>query len=190
MSRLGGMLALVAALAAGGCAQGGLLGGILNPAPNDQMAGTISGVDTRAQQIFLTTDNGQQLALQYDNRTQVNYQGQSYPVGNLARGDVVTARVQGTMNGGYYTDLIQLTQTAQNSGGGNYQTIEGQVSQISYQDGTFVLTSRNAPSVIVAMPYNPRQTDVQRFNQLRNGDYVRLQGQYVANNRFQVAAFM
>ena len=184
------MLALVAALAAGGCTQGGLLGGILNPAPSDQVAGTVSGVDTRAQQIFITTDNGQQLALQYDSRTQVDYQGQSYPVGNLQRGDVVTARVQGTTNGGYYTDSIQVTQSAQSSGGGNYQTIEGTVGQINYQDGTFLLTPRNGSSVIVAMPYNPRQTDVQRFNQLRNGDYVRLQGQYVANNRFQVASFM
>jgi hypothetical protein len=39
------------------------------------------------------------------------------------------------------------------------------------------------------MPYNPRQMDVQRFNQLRNGDYVRIQGQWIGSDRFQLAAF-
>lgn len=191
--------ALVGALALGGCAQnggglGGVLGGILNPAPNDQVAGTVSGVDTRSQQVFVNMDNGQQLALSYDNRTQVVYNGQSYPVTNLDRGDYVTARILDTSNGRYYTDQIQVTQPVQgsnNTGGyGNYQAIEGNVAQIDYRGGTFVLRNSNGGDILVSMPYNARQMDVQRFNQLRNGDYVRVQGQYVGNGRFQLAGFM
>ena len=198
IGRILGPTALVAALAAGcapGGGLGGVLGGILNPAPSNEVAGTVSSVDTRSQQIYINTDNGQQIALQYDSRTQVAFQGQNYPVGNLERGDYVTARIQGTTNGGYYTDAIQVTQSAQSQGpasgnSGNYQTIEGTVGQINFQDGTFLLSPRNGASTLVTMPYNPRQTDVQRFNQLRNGSYVRVQGQYVGNGRFQLAGFM
>lgn len=194
--------ALVAGLVAGGCSQtgplGGVLGGVLNPAPNDQVSGSVASVDTHNQQLYLTMDNGQQVALQYDSRTQVSYQGQSYPVTSLERGDYVTARLQGNTNGQYYVYSVEVTQPVQGSStaggyggyGGNYQTMEGAVSQINYQDGSFVLTPRGSASILVAMPYNPRQMDVQRFNQLRNGDYVRVQGQWVGNNRFQLAAFM
>jgi hypothetical protein len=39
------------------------------------------------------------------------------------------------------------------------------------------------------MPYNPRSNDVTRFNQLRNGDYVRLQGELLNNTRFELKQF-
>lgn len=198
IGRIVAVPALVAALVAGGCSQsplGGVLGGILSPAPSDMVSGSVSGVDTRSQQVYITMDNGQQVAVQYDNRTQVTYQGQSYPVTSLERGDYVTARLQGTTGGQYYVYSIEVTQPAQGStSGGSYgsyiQTMEGNVSQINYQNGTFLLTSRGSASVVVSMPYNPRQIDVQRFNQLRNGDYVRLQGQWVSSDRFQLVGFM
>ena len=197
--------ALVAALTAGGCASGtggplgGVLGGILNPAGSNTISGTVSGLDTRNRVVYVNTDNGQQVPVRYDDQTQVVYQNQNYAVGNLERGDSITVQLQGTGNGQYYTSYIQVNQSVQNSGssypGGydnnyNYTTLSGRVSQINYQDGTFLLQQQNAPSLIVQMPYNPRQNDVQVFNALRNGQYVRIQGQYIAQGRFQLAAFM
>ncbi len=205
MGKLGRWLtmpALAAALVAGGCASGsggplgGILGGILNPSGSNTVTGTIAGVDTRNQIVYVNTDNGQQVPVQYDNRTQVVYQNQNYPVVDLERGDYVTVQLQGTGNGGYYTSYIQVTQSAQNSSqypgsyGGTYQTLAGNVSQINYQDGTFLLQQNNGAAILVQMPYNPRQNDLQIFNSLRNGQYVRVQGQFVSQNRFQLSAFM
>ncbi len=203
MPRLGQWLAVPAiavALAAGGCATGngglgGVLGGILNPAGSNTVAGTIAGVDTRSQIVYVNTVNGQQLPVQYDNNTQVVYQNQAYPVVDLQRGDQVNVQLQGTGNGGYYTSYIQVTQSVQNSSsypggyGGNYQTLAGSVNQINYQNGTFVLNQSNGYSVLVQMPYNPRQSDVQTFNSLRNGQYVRVQGQFLSQNTFQLSSF-
>ncbi len=204
MLRLGQWLAvpaLAAALVAGGCASGaggplgGVLGGILNPAGANTVSGTIAGVDTRAQVIYVNASNGQQIPVQYDNNTQVVYQNQNYPVVDLERGDYVTVQLQGTGNGGYYTSYVQVTQSVQNSGqypggSGYYQTLAGSVSQINYQNGTFLLTQNNGGSFLVQMPYNPRQNDVQTFNSLRNGQYVQVQGQFVSQNVFQLSAFM
>lgn len=205
MARLGQWLAVPAfavALAVGGCANGtggplgGVLGGILNPAGSNTLTGTIAGVDTRSQVVYVNTDNGQQVPVQYDNRTQVVYQNQNYAVANLERGDYVTVQLQGTGNGGYYTSYIQVTQSVQNGStypggsGGTYQTLAGSVSQINYQNGTFVLNQNNGYSVLVTMPYNPRQNDVQIFNSLRNGQYVQVQGQFLSQNTFRLSSFL
>ncbi len=200
MTRIGQWLAapaFAAALAVGGCASGlGPLGGILNPAGSNTLTGTIAGVDTRSQVVYVNSDNGQQVPVQYDNRTQVVYQNQNYAVANLQRGDYVTVQLQGTGNGGYYTSYIQVTQSVQNGStypggyGGNYQTLAGSVNQINYQNGTFVLNQSNGYSVLVQMPYNAQQNDVQIFNSLRNGQYVRVQGQFLSQSTFQLSSFM
>ncbi len=199
MTRIGQWLAapaFAAALAVGGCASGlGPLGGILNPAGSNTLTGTIAGVDTRNQIVYVNTDNGQQVPVQYSGQTQVVYQNQSYPVVDLQRGDYVTVQLQGTGNGGYYTSFIQVNQSVQNGSqypgryGGTYQTLSGNVSRIDYDDGTFLLQQQYGPAIVVQMPYNPRQNEVRIFNSLRNGQFVRVQGQFLAQNRFQLAAF-
>ncbi len=204
MARLGQWLAvpaLAVAVGVGGCASGngglgGVLGGILNPAGSNTVAGTVAGVDSRSQIVYVNTVSGQQIPVQYDNNTQVVYQNQTYPVIDLQRGDQVNVQLQGTGNGGYYTSYIQVTQSVQNGSsypggyGGNYQTLAGSVNQINYQNGTFVLNQSNGYSVLVQMPYNPRQRDAQIFSSLRNGQYVQVQGQFTSQNTFQLAAFM
>ena len=203
MPRLGQRLvapALVATLAVGGCASGtggplgGILGGIVNPAGANTVAGTVAGVDTRSQIVYVNTTSGQQLPVQYDNNTQVVYQNQKYPVVDLQRGDYVTVQLQGTGNGGYFTSYIQVTQSVQNSSQapgnqGRYQTLGGRVSQINYQNGTFLLTQNNGARILVQMPYNPRQNDAQTFNSLRNGQYVQVQGQFLSQSTFQLSTF-
>jgi hypothetical protein len=43
--------------------------------------------------------------------------------------------------------------------------------------------------VIVSMPYNPRQSDVNRFNNLRVGDQVRFYGVFLNNSRVELRQF-
>ena len=90
---------------------GNVLGGVLGtPESTNQLSGTVQRVDTQNQQITLQQSNGQTLIVAYDNKTQVTYQNQNYPVTSLDPGDQVTARIQSGNNGGYYTDLVQVTQ--------------------------------------------------------------------------------
>src|SRR2546423_15582416 len=99
------------------CSQAGALGSVLGSVlgggmggggQGSQVSGYVQGVDTRSQQLYLQQPGGQTVTLVFDNNTQVVYNNQRYPVTSLERGDEVTARVQSSNNGAYYTDLVQV----------------------------------------------------------------------------------
>jgi len=181
-------------IASTACSQ---LGSILQSAgggspQGNQLSGYVEGVDTRTQQIAIQTSNGQRVMLLFDNQTSVVYQNQNYPVTALERGDQVTVRVQSTSNGAYYTDLIQVDQSVSSGGSstasGNVQSLQGTVGQIDRSNGVFRLDG-NSSSVIVSLPYNVRQSDVNTFNNLRVGDRVRFYGVFVNNSRVELRQF-
>jgi len=155
------------------------------------VSGSVRGLDTRSQQISIQQSNGQTVALEYDNRTQVVYQNQSYPVNSLEYGDRVTARVASSSNNAYYTDYIQVDQSVSNTSGGssaNVQQVQGNVRQVDYANGLFTLNSNNG-IVTVSMPYNARRQDITTFQNLRQGDFVRIYGVYVSNSRVELRQF-
>ena len=188
-----GAAAAVFLMAAAACSNnsnlGDILGGVLGGG-NSQVSGTIAGVNTRLQQIGVQQSNGSTVTLNYDNNTQVVYQNRNYSVSNLEYGDRVTARVQ-NQNNGYYTDLIQVDQSATTNGGvsGNVQQFEGTVRSVDRTNGYFSISSNNYGTLTVSMPYNPSQSDLNRFNSLRNGDYVRIYGVMLNNSRVELRNF-
>lgn len=194
MSRLGAVAMLATTM--GACAGTGGLGSILSGVlggmgggSGNQVSGSIQTVDTRNQQVIVRQSDGQSVALSYDNSTSVVYNNQNYQVTSLQNGDQVTARVQQLQNGGYYTDLIQVDQSVTSSGAtGNAQQIEGTVRQMDVQNGWFTVTANNG-LLTVTMPYNARSTDINRFQNLRSGDYVRLFGVYLTNSRVELRQF-
>lgn len=190
--------AMVGAIALGGCAGGAgtlgdILGGVMNaPAGGAQTAsGTIQSVDTRNQQIYLRTTDNQSVAIGYDNRTQVVYQNQTYPVNALEPGDQVNLSVVAVQNG-YYTDRIDVTRSAtQNTGGmdGDVRELQGTVRQIDLANGAFTIGTSNQGVLTVTLPYNPRSSDLDRFRNLRSGDYVRFYGTYLTSSRVELRQF-
>ena len=194
MKTLSRTFALAAAVALSGCSQAGtlgdILGGVLN-SPAQTLAGTIQGVDTRARQIFIRTSDNQTVAITYDDRTDVVYQNQNYPVTALESGDQVNMRIQNTSNGGYYTDRIDVTSSSTSTGGNNanVQSIQGNVRQVDMTNGVFTIGTTNQGVLTVTLPYNPRSSDLDRFRSLRSGDYVRLYGVFLTNSRVELRQF-
>lgn len=164
-----------------------------------QVGGTIAGLDTRNLQIGLRQSNGQTVGIGYDENTQVVYQGQRYQVTNLEAGDEVVMRVLDRGNGNYYTDSVHVTASVSSNGatgsagGGNasnaVRQLQGVVRQIDRTNGLFSLEMQGGATVIVAMPYNPRTNDVQRFQSLRAGESVRLSGVFLNNTRVELRQF-
>ena len=190
------MIFLVAAACSNNSSLGDILGGVLGGGTGggSQLSGSVAGVNTRLQQIGIQQSNGQTVTLNYDNNTQVVYQNQKYSVSSLEYGDQVTARVSNSnnnSNSGYYTDLIQVNQSVSTGSGssGNLQTFEGTVRGIDRTNGYFSISANNYGTITVTMPYNPRSTDVNRFNSLRTGDYVRLNGVMLNNSRVELRQF-
>lgn len=182
-------------MTAGACAGnqlGNILGGVLGGGTQaSQLSGTIRGVDTRAQQIAIQQSNGETVPVYYDNQTQVVYQNQNYSPTALENGDRVTARIQA--NGSqYYTDYVQVDQSVNTTVGSsntNVQLLQGTVRQVDVRNGVFTVDVNNNATLTVTMPYNPSSSDVNRFNALRNGDFVRFYGTYLSSSQVQLRQF-
>lgn len=195
-------LAALAVLPLAGCRSGSeiaeALGTVLGgqgQGQTGQLAGTIAGVDTQNQQIGVQASNGQTVALSYDQNTRVVYQNQSYQVTALERGDQVVARVSDRGNGAYYTDSIAVTASVQSTSGasggasGSVQSLQGTVRQVDRANGLFAVDLSTGQSVVVSLPYNPRQGDVTRFQNLRAGDRVSFTGTFLNNTRVELREF-
>jgi len=135
--------------------------------------------------------NGQTVGVNYDNQTQVVYQNQNYPPTSLENGDQVTARIQANGNS-YYTDYVQVDRSVRGTSTGtssNLQTLQGTVRQIDRANGLFTVDINNSSTMTVSLPYNLNATDVNRFNSLRPGDFVRFYGTYLSNSRVELRNF-
>ncbi|MDP9201401.1 MAG: hypothetical protein M3P26_05660 [Gemmatimonadota bacterium] len=186
---------LVASLGAcAGNSLGNILGSVLGggaQSGSGQLAGTVRGVDTRSQQISIQQSNGQTVAVNYDNQTQVVYQNQNYSPTALENGDQVTARVQANGNN-YYTDYVQVDQSVRGTTNGtssNVQLLQGTVRQIDRANGLFTVDVNNYNTLTVSLPYNLSNNDINRFNSLRAGEFVRFYGAFLTNSRVELRQF-
>lgn len=183
---------------ASACSSAGGLGSILGSVlgagtgQGNQLSGYVQGVDTRNRQIGIQQSNGQTIAVSYDNNTQVIYNNQNYPVTSLENGDQVTLRIQQLQNGGYYTDVIQVDRSVSGPStiqSGNVQLLEGYVRQVDQANGLFLLDASNGARITVQLPQQISRNDLDRFRNLRVGDYTRLYGVYLNNSRVELRQF-
>jgi hypothetical protein len=170
---------------------GNILGGVLGGGQGNQLSGYVQGVDTRNRQIAVQQSNGQTVWVAYDNNTRVVYNNQNYPITALENGDQVTANVQDTGNGAYYTDLIQVNQSVRGSGSvnGNAQSLQGNVAQVDRANGWFTVDASNYGRVQVVLPAQLSRADLDRFNNLRPGTYVRFYALPLGGSRMQLQQF-
>jgi hypothetical protein len=109
------LAALLITAACGSMGDGGLgsIGDIILGSPSSTQSsdvkGTVDAIDTNARRIDLNVsyinnlrdnNNGQRGSIYYDNNTRVTYNGQSYGVTDLERGDEI--EVQGVADNGRY----------------------------------------------------------------------------------------
>lgn len=191
-----GAAAALMLVSVGACASsqlGNILGGVLGTgAGSNQLSGTIRGVDTRSQLLSIQASNGQTVPVSYDNQTQVVFQNQNYSPTALEYGDQVTARIQSSGNA-YYTDYVQVDQsvngTASGNISGNVQLLQGTVRQVDRRNGLFTIDMNNSNTLSVTLPNNVSSKDLNRFNNLRSGEFVRFYGAYVSNAQIQLQNF-
>jgi hypothetical protein len=171
---------------------GGLggLGGV-----NNDVMGEVQFVDSRGRTIEIRTDSGQRSVLRYDNNTQVAYRQKNYPVTSLERGDYVAARVQQERDGSYSTTGITVRETAQDRGmgaskGNQFDRLEGRVENVDTRRGTFEIRDQRNRIVVVSVAFNAPRNVADRFNRLRNGDYVRIEGRGAGADRFDLENFL
>ena len=160
------------------------------------MAGEVQYVDTRIQQIEIRTDAGRIWNVLYDNQTRVVYRQRDYAVSNLEPGDYVAMRARQDQDGQVYTDLIMVKENIQDRGGSNrgsanrLDKFAGIVEHIDSRRGQFEVRDRSDRLIVVALQYNAPRNVSDRFNRLREGDTVRLEGRFLNQDRFELENFI
>ncbi len=188
-------LLVFAVLALAGCDELGQLdrpGDYGSSARND-LIGEVRRVDSRNRQIELRSDSGRNLQVRYDSSTRVVYRQRDYAVSNLEPGDYVAVQAQEGRDGQYYADYIAVREAAQDRGGrgrlGRLDTLEGRIEYVDSRRGSFQVRDRGRV-VLVTLPYSAPRSVSDRFNRLREGDFVRVEGRYINDDRFELEAFL
>lgn len=187
---------LLSALALAGCHELGHIDGVgdYGSVGGRDIVGEVEYVDPRAREIEVRTDGGRTAVLRYDDKTQVVYRQRNYSVSNLERGDYIAARVQQDRDGRGYTDTITVRESVQDRGGdrrgGRFDRVEGRVEYIDARRGTFELRDSRNRLIVVQVPFNAPRQVIDRFNRLREGDNVRIEGRSTGNDRFELENFV
>lgn len=187
----------------------GGLGGLGFPGVGSEIRGQIRSVDGRSRAIQLQSSTGRTMVLDYDSRTQVVFQNRRYSPSNLERGDYVSARIRQQDRRRPYADRIIVERSARDArdargGYGDYgdygdddrydtrgvrQRFDGRVASVDTRRGYFRLRQSRGPAYTVAMPYQPRNSDLNRFRRLRSGDRVRFEGVFLSRGRVELYRF-
>jgi exosome complex RNA-binding protein Csl4 len=190
-------IAFLAAVAFAGCHELGHIDGIgdYGGLGTSDIVGEVENVDPRAREIDVRTDSGRMEVLRYDDRTQVVYRQRNYSVANLERGDYIAARVQQDRDGRSYTDTITVRESVQDRGSrgggvGRLDRAEGRVEYVDPRRGTFELRDSRNRLIVVSVPFNAPRAVIDRFNRLRAGDSVRIEGRAVGTDRFELENFL
>jgi hypothetical protein len=69
------------------------------------------------------------------------------------------------------------------------ELLEGTIERIDHERGVFEVKQRSGGNVTVALPYNARSAEIDAFRRLRIGDYVKVEGEFINRDNFQLLAF-
>jgi hypothetical protein len=148
---------------------------------NVDVVGEVQNVDTRSRQIEIRTDAGRTLNVQYDNpvSTQQDRDGRLYADLVTVRESVQERNGSGPQRGGSSRDRA-----------GRLDRLEGTVENIDSRRGQFEVRGRDNRTIIVSLQYNAPRTVSDRFDRLREGDTVRMEGRFLNQDRFELENFL
>ena len=147
-------------------------------------------------ELQVRAEDNRTRVLRYDPaRTRVTYSGRDYSVENLEAGDLIAYQTLGRDG---TVDTIRVQQPVQARAAASApgrapasargEVLEGTIDKIDHDRGIFDVRTRDRGTVTVALPFNARTSDVDAFRRLRNGDSVRVEGEFITRDNFQLSS--
>ncbi|MGZ8520729.1 MAG: hypothetical protein ACXWX7_11335 [Candidatus Binatia bacterium] len=192
-------LAMALALSTGCMENIALIGRPTLQLDQEEIFAEIARVDTASRQLHLRPEGSRDRVVGYSVDARVLYRGREYSIAQLASGDKVSMQLKQDSRGNSYTDLIRVQETIQDRNQrrrgedgpeSRIQTLDGRVEQLDFQRRTFEIRDQSREPVIVSLPSDAKRPDVDRFRELRDGDYVRVEGRFLDRQRFELATFL
>jgi hypothetical protein len=163
----------------------------------DDVIGEVERVDLSGRRIFLRPNKSDRRVIALSADAQVLDRGREYPVARLKPGDVVAMQIMRDSRGESYADLIRIQENSMSQRRGDVpssapriETLAGTVESINRRDNSFELDDRSGPPVSVLLSEYVRDSDRDRFRNLRAGAHVRIEGKFTAPDRFEMLSFL
>jgi hypothetical protein len=165
----------------------------------DEIFAEIVRVDTSSREIHLRPEDSRNRVVGYSADARVLYRGREYAIAQLERGDKVSMQLKKDTRGNSFTDLVRVQESIRDRdqsrgdtsrAGTGIQTMDGRVERVDFQRSSFEIRDQSRESVIVSLSDNARRSDVDHFRALRSGDYVRVEGRFTSNDRFELESFL
>jgi hypothetical protein len=198
-------LALVLLAACGSSGMGDILGGGSNQ-QNYEIRGTVESVDLNSRSIFLSNvtgynasmlsngGSGSTVRVYYDDRTPVEFNGQTYRASDLERGDQVAVRVDESGNTLMAESMTVLRDVSSGSSSfpnypsGSYESsIRGTVRYVDTSRRTIEVDRGSGSTTFVEYETNtPVRFNNQTYNpvDLERGDEIDIRARDLGNGRF------
>ena len=168
--------------------------------PGETRAELMEVIPSR-REIRVRTDDGQSRVMTYStSRITVAYHGWDYTVENLQSGDIIAFQTDPRNSSQIESIRVQEPVQARTSPAPSSarpfppsprsNVIEGTVERIQYDRGIFDVRTRSGEVVTVSLPYSARAVEVESFRRLRQGDYVRLEGEFINRDNLQLDSFI
>jgi hypothetical protein len=198
-------LAMILLAACGSSGMGDILGGGSNQS-NYEIRGTVDSVDSSSRSIYLTnvtgynrsmlsnTGSGSAVRVYFEDRTPVEYNGQSYRPTDLERGDEVSIRIDESGNALMAESMTVLRDVSGGTGSypsypsGSYETnIRGTVRYVDTSRRTIEIDRGTGTTMFVEFDTNtPVRYNSQTYNpvDLERGDEIDVRARDLGNGRF------
>jgi hypothetical protein len=147
---------------------------------NVEFIGTIEEFDHSRREFYLRTKGGQSQIVTYTDRTRVAVEGNEISPSELGRGDMIEVRMHGTADGRAVADSIRVRER-----GDGDSIVEGTIERVLSDRRIIELRTSSGALTSVYLPQNSPEITEQEFSQLRSGDFVRFQGIFLGENRFE-----
>ena len=157
-------------------------------APNAprSVTATIAGIDHSLRELYLRTERNQNYVVNFTTGTQVTSRGRPVTVNDLRAGDLIRADLREGTGGRLFADEISLEGAGVAS---PMRTVEGTVERIVPERGFLELRTITGTLLTVYVPESSDPETRRRFERIRAGDTVRLEGERLDENRIELLAF-
>jgi len=159
------------------------------PDPPTTIAASINGVDHQLQELYLRTSGNQHYVVNYTKDTRVTDRGNNLTVNGLKPGDQVRVDLRPSSGPRLYAERIAVESPAA-PGASGIRTAEGTVERILPERGFLELRAVNGELLTVYIPESASAAIRDRFNRIRVGDIVRLEGERLSDDRLELVAFL
>jgi Domain of unknown function (DUF5666) len=157
--------------------------------PPGRVTATIDAVDHQLQELYLLAEGTQHYVVRYLSGTRVMAQGRDHPATSLRAGDRVEVELREGADRRLYADQVRIVGSGSASAATRMRDIEGTVERISMDRGMLELRARNGELLTIHVPESSSVETRDRFHRLWVGDYVRISGESLSENRIELLAF-